>query len=242
MKLSVHCFNLLSLVQFTCLFLCQTSCKANQSDDIASGSGDFPLVPTPTVVDPTSTAPNLLVPFSTDVDAPPPSASLYIVPIPHSTSLSEPDALPTRVLGISTTTSILSPSSSVVPVPPTISSLPLVSYTINLARTVVLNQLRVVSIIGNITLSLTGLLALEPSDIFDVKLLTNPGMKSMNKRQSPSGGELVTFSAIDFSVRESHVSSVELLNRKVSHYNIYSVASQPTLYHIQSWLASYTGI
>ena len=165
--MSVHCYSVLSLVQFTFLFLCQTSCKANESDDIASGSGDFPIVPTPTVADPTSTVQNLLVPFSTDVDALPPSGSLYIIPIPHSTSLSGSDAIPTRVLGISTTTllSTFLPSSSVVSVSPTISSLPLVSYTSNLARTVVLNQLRVDSVIGNITLSLAGALALEPSDI-----------------------------------------------------------------------------
>lgn len=225
--MSVHCFSLLlSLVQFICLFLCQTSCKANESDDVASGSGDFPIVPTPTAaVDPTSTIQNLLVPFSTDVDALPPSASLYIIPILHSTSLSGSDALPTSVLETSTT-SILStflPSSSVVPVSPTISSLPLVSYTINLVRTVVLNQLQVDSVIGNITQSLAGALELEPSEIFDVKLLTSPEMK-ITKRQSPSGGQLVTFSAIEFSVRESHVRSVELLSKKVSHYQ-------------QSWLA-----
>lgn len=222
MELSVNCFSLLSLVQFTCLFLCQTSCKADESDDMGSGSGDFPIVPTPTTVDATSTPQNLLVPFLTDVDALPPSASLYIIPIARSTSLGgslSSDVLP----GITTTvlTTFL-PSLSVVSIPPSISPLPLVSYTINLARAVVINQLQVDSVISNITLSLAGALALEPSDIFDVKLLPSPGMIVINKRQSPAGGELITFSAIDFSVRESHVSSVKLLSKKVSHYKLAS--------------------
>ena len=61
------------------LFLSHSS-SASLSDDIASGKW---RAPPHSYVDPTSTSSqNLLVPFSTDVDAPPPSASLYIIPSP----------------------------------------------------------------------------------------------------------------------------------------------------------------
>ena len=111
MKLSIsHCFVLL-VVQFTCLFLCHAD---RDNDDIGSGSGDLPIdiVTNNTAVitiEPTSTVPNLLVPFSTDIDQPLPSLSIYVIP-QVSSSLSTSLLLPNTVFGPSTTSSPLASS------------------------------------------------------------------------------------------------------------------------------------
>ena len=107
MKLSIsHCF-VLSVVQFSCLFLCYAD---RNNEDIGSGSGDLSIdiVTNSTVtitIEPTSTVPNLLVPFSTDIDQPPPSVSIYVIP-QVSSSLST-SLLPSTVFGPSTTSSPL---------------------------------------------------------------------------------------------------------------------------------------
>ena len=241
MKCSVsHCV-VLSVVQFTCLFLCRAD-----NEDIASGSGDVPINAvsnsTTIVIEPTSTVSGgLLVPFSTDVDQPPSqSVSIYVIP-QLSPSLSTSLLLPNTVFGPSTTSSSLVPSSPAVDISPSraavsqttsiyqmtstsfsqliasssllvlpsSSSLPLVLYIISLTRVVVIEQHQLGSVLANIRESLAGLLNLHTNDLFNVNILTQ---QERTKRQSLSA---ISFSAIEFSVREIHSNSVEQLQHKV---------------------------
>ena len=207
-----------SVIQFISLFLSHSS-SASLSDDIASGSGELPLHPNSTI-DPTSTSSHhLLVPFSSDVDALPPSASLYIIPAPSlslTASISD-NVLPTSVFGVSkrpmqtvtaSSTSALTPS-------PSSSPLSLVSFIITLAMSAVIRQSHENFVLGNITESLSVSLSLSVTDIYDVRLVpVSEGGK--RKRQSSSEEDFITFSSIVFSVREVHVSAVALLQEKVS--------------------------
>ena len=229
MKWSVsHCV-VLSLVRFTCLFLCHAD-----SEDIASGSGDIPIdvvINSTTTIEPTSTVSNLLVPFSTDVDQPPPSISIYVIPRVSST-LSTSPLLPNTVFGPSTTSSPsavspvvdISQSISVsqtslfthqtstlsqLTLSPSPSSLPLVLYIVSLTRVVVIDQQQLGSVLGRIRESLAGLLNLQTTDIFNIIIITQ---QERTKRQSLSE---ISFSAIEFSVREVHSIIVEQLQHKV---------------------------
>ena len=216
MKLFVNCFNLLSIVQFTCLFLCHTICDADQSD-LASGSGELPIEPStiatidPSSTEPTSTTQKLLVPFSTNIDAPPPSASVYFVPLPPSSSLSV-DQLPTSVFGVQTRTTVSLSTSTAFSLQPSPSPLSLVSYIIHLSRTIVINQLQVATVLQSIAESLADQLALEQSDIHNINIIS-----SERRKRQASEEQLVSFSAVEFAVSEEHVSSVELLMTKVSY-------------------------
>ena len=110
MKFSIsHCF-VLSVVQSTCLFLCHAD---RNNEDVGSGSGDLPIDITNSTavitIEPTSTVPNLLVPFSSDIGQPPPSVSIYVIP-QVSSSLSNSLLLPNTVFGPSTTSSPLASS------------------------------------------------------------------------------------------------------------------------------------
>ena len=112
MKLSIrsHCV-VLSVFQFTCLFLCHAD---SDTEYIGSGSGDVPIdIATnrtaSIAIEPTSTVTNLLVPFSSDVDQPPPSVSIYVFP-QMSSSLSTSLILPNTVFGPSQTSLTLTPS------------------------------------------------------------------------------------------------------------------------------------
>ena len=222
MKLTVSSCILLSAVQFTCLFLCHAD-----SEDIASGSGGVPIdITNLTTSEPTSTVPNLLVPFSSDVDQPPPSVSVYVIPqvsLSLSASLSV-DTLPTTVFdlptAVSQTTNIFPPPMmshqlTAVVSPSSISLLPspspssLVSYIISLTRVVVIAQQQLGSTLSFIRQSLAGLLNLQTTDILNVDILTQ---QEKTKRQS---SKQISFSAIEFSVREVHSNSVEQLQSKV---------------------------
>ena len=107
MKLAISFCHLLSLN-----FILLTLCVADKvSDDIASGSGDVPVdittntTSTSTVVRPTLTVPDVLIPYSTDIDALPPSLSIYVHPQSSSSfSISldlsvYSDILPSTVFG-----------------------------------------------------------------------------------------------------------------------------------------------
>ena len=249
MKLSIssHCI-VLSVVQFTCLFLCHAD---SDSESIGSGSGDVPtgILTNTTAVDsitiePTLTVPNLLVPFTTDIDQPPPSLSVYVIPQTSSfLSVSPSLLLPNTVFGPSTAsspqatsstgldislstpvsqhtpvslhqassvfpqvTASTSPPSSASPSP---SSLPLLQYIVSLSRVVVIDQQQLGSVLTHIKESLAGLLNIRTTDIINVNILTQ---QEITKRQSSSK---ISFSAIEFYIRDIHSSSVAQLQQKV---------------------------
>lgn len=250
MKLSIrsHCF-VLSVFQFTCLFLCHAD---SDTEYIGSGSGDVPIdIATnrtaSIAIEPTSTVTNLLVPFSTDVDQPPPSVSIYVFP-QMSSSLSTSLLLPNTVFGPSQTSSTLAPSPGLAsPGPggtsrsttaspttqsflyqttsllpqitalasspsPSPSPLPLVQYIISLTRVVVIEQQQLGAVRSHIRDSLAGLLNLRTTDIIDINILVQ---QERTRRQSSSE---VTFSAVEFYIRDIHSTVVEELQRKVRGY------------------------
>ncbi len=247
MKLTInsHCA-VLSVVQFTCLFLCHAD--SDTTEDIASGSGELPIdiVTNRTAsitIEPTSTVPNLLVPFSTDINQPPSSVSIYVIPMQVSSSLSTSLLLPNTVFGPSTTSSASPPSAGIsigaifqsttasqtisiflyqttsllpqitAPASPSLSpspsSLPLVQYIISLTRVVVIDQQRLGAVRSHIRESLAGLLNIQTTDIININILTQ---QERTKRQSSSE---ITFSAVEFYIREIYTPLVEQLQRKV---------------------------
>lgn len=231
---------MLSVFQFTYLFLCHAD---SDTEYIGSGSGAVPIdiVTNRTAsvtIEPTSTVTNLLVPFSTDVNQPPPSVSIYVFP-QISSSLSA-SLLPNTVFGPSPSSSTLAPSpglegtfqsttaspttqsflyqtTSLLPQitapasspSPSPSSLPLVQYIINLTRVVVIEQQQLGAVRSHIRESLAGLLNLRTTDIVNINILAQ---QERTRRQSSS---VITFSAVEFYIRDIHSTVVEELQHKV---------------------------
>ena len=242
MKLSIrsHCV-VLSVFQFTCLFLCHAD---SDTEYIGSGSGDVPIdIATNRTasigIEPTSTVTNLLVPFSSDIDQSPPSVSIYVFP-QMSSSLSTSLLLPNTVFGPSQTSSTLAPSpgpggaSQSTTASPTTQSF-LYQTTSLLPQITALasspspspSSLPLVQYI----ISLTRVVVIEQQQLGAVRSHIRDSLAGLlnlrttdiidinilvqqerTRRQSSSE---VTFSAVEFYIRGIHSTVVEELQRKV---------------------------
>ena len=232
---------MLSVVQFTCPFLCHVG--GDTDGDVGSGSGDLPIdiiTNSTAIIEPTSTVPNLLVPFSTDIDQPPPSVSIYVIP-QASSSLSTSLLLPNTVFGPSTTSSPLTRSSTVdisqstqttsTYLLQTTSLLPRSTASISASPSLPLSPSPSTLPLVLYIISLTRVVVIDQQQLVSVVThireslaallnlhttdIINVNILTQQERTKRQTSSEIAFSAIEFYVRDIHSTLVEQLQRKV---------------------------